>query len=135
MRQAGNSAKGVVEDSDDVLDERIASVFEATGGFVFQASGGAENLYWANAPQGLSPFDADIYFHYKLDKPQHAVLRMVRDLVLWPLLKRQVAFNHSLRNAVLRLWYERGELRRELSETRNRITEIEKKLAVLARKS
>ena len=118
-----------------LLDDRIASVFEASGNFVFTAEGGSEKLYWANAPQGLSPFDADIYFHYKLDKPQHAILRLVRDKVLWPLLKRQVAFNHSIRNAVLRLWHEQGETRRELAETRNRLAELEKKLVALGRKS
>lgn len=118
----------------DFLDERITDCFEATGGYVFEREGGAEEMYWANPPQGISEFDADMYFHYKLDKPQHLLLRTVRRLLLWPLLKRQVAFNHSVRHTLGRLWYERSEMRRELTETQSRLAELEKKVAMFSGK-
>ncbi len=118
----------------DFLAERITAVFEASGNYAFEAEGGSENLYWSSVPQGVSSFDAEIYFHYKLDKPHHLVLRVVRQLFLWPLLKRQVAYNHSIRSAILRLWHERADQRRELNETRARVAELEKKIALLSGK-
>ncbi len=116
------------------LEARIAAVFDAAGAAYSQDVGVAETVLWQHSPPGVSLFAADMYFHYKLEKPGDIFLRAIRGLILWPLFKRQVAYNHALREAVVRLWRERAELRRDLDQTRRRLTVLENKVDSLVGK-
>jgi hypothetical protein len=133
MRNALGPAPESTTTERDALHERLADVLEVTGEKLYREANNAGT--WDAPPGGLSDIDSQLFFHYALNEPRHLVLQIVRRLFLWPLLRRQVEFNQSVRNALLQLWLERNELRRTVDETNRRLVELERTVATLTQNS